>query len=49
MESIRWGILTRRLYSIYVSEEGFKVDDGKGGEEVYHHLEMIPVSLGKSQ
>ena len=49
MENIRWGILTMRWYSIYVSEEGFKVHDGKDGEEVYHHLEMTAVSLGKSQ
>jgi len=33
----------------YVSEEGFKVYDGKGGEKVCHYLEMTSVSLGKSQ
>ena len=32
----------------YVNEEGFKVYDGKGGEQVYHYLEMSKNSLGMS-
>ena len=32
----------------YVSEEGFTVYDGQGGEVICHYLEMSKVSLGKS-
>lgn len=32
----------------YVSEEGFKVYDGKGGVEVCHYLEMTPKTIGES-
>lgn len=32
----------------YVSEEGFKVYDGKGGEEICHYLEMTEKTLGQS-
>ena len=32
----------------YTSEEGFKVYDGKGGEQVCHYLEMTPKTIGGS-
>lgn len=33
----------------YVSEEGFTVYDGQGGEVICHYLEMSKTSLGKSE
>jgi len=33
----------------YVSEEGFRVYDGKGGDEIYHYLEMSKNTLGESK
>jgi len=33
----------------YVSKEGFRVYDGKGGEQVCHYLEMSKNTLGESQ
>jgi len=33
----------------YFNKEGFKVYDGKGGEQVCHYLEMSKISLGQSK